>query len=181
MSAALPLSIASFPPPSEASLERAGETISCDHVFFRYSRKTDWVIRDYASFNSTTTFGNPATTPGPCDYRDINTYGTPVSGALTSGSCLNSGYRVNAYKFFAAAGSRIQIVMRSADFYTHQALFGPAGNNLAWAAEDWDDGQTVVSITAPVTGTYHLLAASNNPSTGGPGALGNYTLEVRVF
>jgi hypothetical protein len=140
-----------------------------------------WVIRDYLSFNSTTTFGNPSNNGDSCSYRDINTYGDPVSGILTSGSCLNSGYRVDAYKFFAVAGMQIQIVMTSADFYTFQALFGPAGDMVVSAAEGYADGRTVITITAPATGVYGLLATSNDPSTGGPGSGGQYTLSVRVY
>jgi hypothetical protein len=144
---------------------------------------TGWVIRDYLGFNSTTTFGNPNNNGGgdPCAYRAINTYGQPVGGALTSGNCLNGGFRVDGYEFFAVAGMQIQIVMQSPDFYTYQVLFGPNGDYLGSAQEGWSDGQTVVTITAPETGSYHLLATSNDPSTGGPGAGGQYTVSVRVF
>jgi ABC-type lipoprotein export system ATPase subunit len=45
---AVPLSIASFPAPPEPSIERSGEKIACEHLFFRYSRKTDWVINDFS-------------------------------------------------------------------------------------------------------------------------------------
>jgi hypothetical protein len=142
---------------------------------------TGWVIRDYLSFNSTTTFGNPADSGDPCAYREINTYGNPVSNVLTPDSCLNGGYRVDGYMFFAVAGSRIQIVMRSAEFYTYQILFGPSGDVLSATAEDWNDGETVVTITAPETGQYFLVATSYDPGTGGSGSGGPYTLAVRVF
>jgi hypothetical protein len=141
-----------------------------------------WVIRDYADFNSTTTFGAPDNNPAdPCAYRTLDTSGLAVTGVLTRGSCLSGGYRIDGYKFYAVAGSPIQIVMQSPDFYTYQALFGSSGDLVASAGEGWNDGQTVITITAPVTGEYYLLATSNDPSTGGPGALGNYTLSARVY
>ncbi|HEV8541775.1 MAG TPA: ATP-binding cassette domain-containing protein [Verrucomicrobiae bacterium] len=47
---AVPLSIASFPASlaSDAMPERAGEAIGCEQIFFRYSKKTDWVINDFS-------------------------------------------------------------------------------------------------------------------------------------
>lgn len=138
-----------------------------------------WVIRDYVDFNTTTTFGNPQTND-PCAFRQVPTDTTAVEGVLTTDSCLNNGYRLDAYKFYAAAGSQILIRMYALDFYSYQILFDPNGNYLTSAAEGFADGETLVTITAPKSGYYYLLATSNNPLTGGPGDLGRYIVEVGV-
>ena len=42
---AVQLAIQEFP---EAPAKRAGRPLSCENIFFRYSRKTDWIINDFS-------------------------------------------------------------------------------------------------------------------------------------
>src|SRR6185312_14877973 len=44
---ALPLSIADYALPAAAET-RAGDSLRAENLFFRYSKKTDWVINDFS-------------------------------------------------------------------------------------------------------------------------------------
>lgn len=141
-----------------------------------------WVIRDSVTYNSTTTFGGGNNGGDPCALKNISTLGNTVPGVLTNTSCLISGYRFDIYRFTAVAGSQIAILMQSSAFYTFQILYGPNGGDPVAAVEEgWTDGQTLIYLTAPTTGEYHLVVTSNDPATGGPGALGPYNLTVAVI
>jgi hypothetical protein len=99
------------------------------------------------------------------------TIGAEVQEALTDDDAVGGEdeYRYDAYSFQAAAGQRLEFVMRSEAFDTYLAVFED-GLDEALASDDdgLDDGtNSRLRFTAKEAGTYRLLARTLSGLEGG--------------
>jgi Mg-chelatase subunit ChlD len=101
-------------------------------------------------------------------------FNVPVTGSLTSLSCLRNGVYTALYGFTGTAGQPATISLSSADFDAYLYLFGPAGNVVASDDDSGGGTNSRIQITLPSSGLYTVWATSYNAGLGP--ATGAFTL-----
>jgi len=99
------------------------------------------------------------------------TNATPINFGETICASIDSAGEVDTYTFSASAGDSVLIRMSasSGSLYPEIRLYGPDGNELAWA---WDSRTAEVLWILPGDGQYTILAADH---------YGNYTGSYCIF
>ncbi|MGF1514969.1 MAG: trypsin-like peptidase domain-containing protein [Elainellaceae cyanobacterium] len=111
------------------------------------------------------------------DIKSINPDGVPVSGQLSPNSNVldfDQSY-FDVYAVEAKVGERITVDMSSRELDAYLILIAPDGQDLAQDDDSAGGTNARLVATAPVTGTYMILANSY-----APGQTGAYQIRVQA-
>ncbi|MGF1538539.1 MAG: trypsin-like peptidase domain-containing protein [Elainellaceae cyanobacterium] len=110
------------------------------------------------------------------NVKSITPNGSAVSGRLSSDSNVLESDRsyYDVYALDAEVGDRITVDMRSREVDAYLILIAPNGQGLAQDDDSAGGTDARVVATAPISGTYMILANSYEP-----GQTGGYQLQVR--